>query len=188
MILKSLEEDVHSKIVSIVNKGKLKESIENLEEAIVFYNQALEIYPKDENEYFGQKYLYELFGNCFERQENLDEAVKYFEKASQCYEGLKDKNLLLKISILYSQLNNEELSKHYADLCIKQGGRKLVKESPSLNSLFEDEMQTQNEIVVPKIYKVIDGKEYTFEQLKVYENEQWKIYQEKKNKKLFGLF
>ena len=188
MTLKSLEEDIYSKIVSIVNKGKLKDGIKNHQNAITFYNQALDVYPKDEAEYLGQKYLYELMGNSFEKQEKLDEAVKYFEKASQCYEGVKDKNLLLKISILYSQLNNEELSKHYADLCIKQGGRKLVKESPSLSSLFKDEMQTQNEIIAPKIYKVIDGKEYTFEQWKVYENEQWKIYQEKKNKKLFGLF
>ena len=119
MTIKSLEENTYSRIVSLVNKGKIKEDIKNYADAIGFYSQALDLYPKDEYEYPGQKYLYELLGNCFQKQENLNQAVKYFEKAHQCYEESKDINLLLTISIVYNQLNNKELSKHYADLCIK---------------------------------------------------------------------
>ena len=183
MIIKSLKEDVHSKIVSFVNKGRIKENIEKYADAILFYNQGLELYPKDEYEYSGQKYLYELLGNCFQKQESLNEAVKYFEKAYHCHEGSKDINLLLKLSIIYNQLNDKELSKHYADLCIKQGGRRLVKESLSSNSFFEEEIQNKNKTEIPSIYKVVNGKEYTFEEWKAYEKEQWKIYQEKRIKR-----
>jgi tetratricopeptide (TPR) repeat protein len=140
MTIKSLEENTYSKIVSFVNKGKIKENIKKYADAIVFYNQALDLYPKDEYEYSGQKYLYELLGNCFQKQENLNEAVKYFQKAYQCYEGPKDINLLLTISVVHNQLNNKELSKHYADLCIKEGGHTLVEACMLLKNPFEEEV------------------------------------------------
>jgi len=124
MSIKSLEENTYNKSVSFANKGKIKESIKKYADAIVFYKQALDLYPKDEYEYSGQKYLYELLGNCFQKQDNFNEAVKYFEKAHQCHEGSKDRNLLLAISAVYNKLNNEELSKHYINLWIKQGGTK----------------------------------------------------------------
>ena len=120
MDIKSLEEDTFSKIVSLVNKGRLKENTEHYLNAIAFYDQALDTYPKDENEYYGQKHLYELLGNCFEKQEDLNKAVIYFEKAYRCHEGSKDKDILLKISSIYSQLNDDELSKHYTNLCINK--------------------------------------------------------------------
>jgi tetratricopeptide (TPR) repeat protein len=188
MHIKSLEENTYSRIVSFVNKGKIKENIENYADAIVFYNKALDLYPKDENEYSGQKYLYELLGNCFQKQQNRNEAAKYFEKAYQCYEGPKDINLLLTISIVYNQLNNKELSKQYTDLCIKQGGHKLVEACMLLKSSFEEEVQSKDKTEVPPIHKVVTGKEYTFEEWKVYESEQKEIDKQNKNKKLFGLF
>ena len=44
-----------------------------------------------------------------------------------------------------------------------------------------------DEATKPEIYKVVDGKEMTYEEWKQYEERQWQIYQEKKKKKgLFG--
>lgn len=153
MIIKPLEKNTFSKIVSLVNKGKLKDTLGNHLDTIAFYNQALDVYPKDENEYFGQKYLYELLANSFEKQGNLNETLRYLEKAYQCYEGSKDKDLLLKMSVIYNQMNNEELSKHYTNLCIEQGGRKLVEECMLLKRFLEEEVQNKNKTEVPYLNK-----------------------------------
>jgi len=50
--------------------------------------------------------------------------------------------------------------------------------------LFVDE-EPKKEENNTKIYKVIDGKELTYEEWKLYEARQWEIYQEKKKKKGF---
>ena len=41
---------------------------------------------------------------------------------------------------------------------------------------------------MPPIHKVVTGKEYTFEEWKVYGSEQKEIDKQNKNKKLFRLF
>jgi|GEM_PF-729007 len=41
---------------------------------------------------------------------------------------------------------------------------------------------------VSRVYKIVDGKKYTYEEWKKYEQEQWEIYQERKKKKGFSGF
>lgn len=182
-MIKSLDDSIYREIVAIVNRGISKSRIKNYEEAIVFYYQALELFPKNEQEYIGQKYLYELIAKSYEEYGDLNRAIKYFKKAEQCYEGKKDTNILLKLAFLYYQIKHNELSEYYNNLCIKYGENGLVDRLNTPNKIHKDETFNTS-----TIYKTIKGKTYTFDEWKAYENEQWKIYQEKKknNKKLFG--
>jgi len=97
--------------------------------------------------------------------------------------GRIKKSSIIKSEVVYP----DKLYHKISFSLLSDAEKKLVQEKKQeeRKQLFVDE-EPKKEEQRPEIYRVVDGKEFTYEEWKLYEAQQWEIYQEKKkNKKGF---
>jgi hypothetical protein len=99
--------------------------------------------------------------------------------------GRVKKSSVTKTEVVYPEKLYHKISFSLMSDAEKKLQKEKQQEQRQKTTLVEEPIEEKSK---PEIYKVVDGKEFTFEEWKLYEERQWQIYQEKKkNKKgLFG--
>ena len=96
--------------------------------------------------------------------------------------GRVKKSSVIKSEVVYP----EKLYHKISFSLMSDAEKKIIKEKQKEEKQqFSVAQEPKKEEAKPEIYRVVDGKELTYEEWKMYEERQWQIYQEKKKKKGF---
>ncbi|GAA5089367.1 hypothetical protein GCM10023210_14110 [Chryseobacterium ginsengisoli] len=137
---------------------------------------------------FSPGYLNAAYHQFKEQLEINPLHVKMFQSEERVIErntGKLDEAIIKKVE----EVEPKKLYQKFTYKMISDTEKKLQQEKLNSSKAKEATPDITPEIVrenaKPEIYKVVEGKEFTLEEWKIYEERQWKIHQEKKKKKGF---
>jgi tetratricopeptide (TPR) repeat protein len=188
----NLEEQIFQTVVSLVNKAKIAITKQNFDDALTHYKKAESAFPDPIANYDGSHFLYISIAEVYIVLENLQEAKINYQKALQCIDGKNDAQLLFNIGIIaLKQEEIEEAKENLVKAYNLKGKSIFLKETKYLD-FFEKEIFNKKQAVEVKaepksptnttIYRTHNGKNFTEQEWKIYEEELWIAYQ-KNNKK-----
>lgn len=107
-----------------------------------------------------------------------EEELRYIDYET----GRVKKSSVIKSEVVYP----EKLYHKISFSLLSDSERRIVQEKQNEEKKqFSVAQEPEKEESKPEVYKVVDGKELTYKEWKLYEEKQWEIYQTKKKKKGF---
>lgn len=178
-----LQEEIFTKIVSLVNKGKLSFQKKNFEKAIVYYMKARAIFPVPIEEYKGAEQLYILLGDACFASKKYEKAQEYYIQSQNCVDKDQYLNSKFKIGKIFYEIGKTDLAKNYFQQVYDNSGKKLFyfEDAKYYNLItYSENKGTNKEEKQNSVYKSFKGKNYTKEEWDIFEQRQWEEYLIKK--------
>ncbi len=113
MASKTLKEEVYSKILFLSKKGEEKFEEESFEEAINYYQQALELLPSPNSQWDAATWLYSAIGDCHYFSQNFKDSLYCFHDAYNAPGGIENPFVNLRLGQCYYELKEKEKAEDY---------------------------------------------------------------------------
>lgn len=185
-----LEDELFATIVSFVNKAKIALAKKDYSSALTHYQKAENAFPHPIENYTGSSFLYVSMAETYRMQQDEENALLHYRKASACIDGIKDPGVWLNIGMMYLRQKKTEEAKENLFKAYELGGKKVFAGEPGHSTFFETEIfwvkdrekaHKERQLVEQSdSYKIHDGKSYTKAEWEAYEAKLWHTFSKTK--------
>lgn len=121
--------DVEAEIIELIEEGNALLDEDEVLEARQKYMEALMLVPEPKSEDYNATWLYATIGDTYAMEDELEEALPYFEAAFHAVDGDENPFVLYMLGKCYYELGNEAEAKKYFQLAYDYDDRKQIFES-----------------------------------------------------------
>ena len=108
-----MNKQLHQQIVKLCEEGDQFAELQQMSEAIAFYQRALELVPEPKEEWSAATWIYGTLGDTYFSIQNYEDAIRSLEYALKCPDGNENPFLLLRLGESFYELGEFEKAKAY---------------------------------------------------------------------------
>lgn len=120
-----LRDDIYNTITALTKQGDDEFNAENYDEALEFYNQALDCLPVPKEEWEAIVWIYAAIGDAYFMKEDYEEALYYFHKLVVELNVIDNPFIFLRTGECYYEMGEKVFAKDYLIRAMALGGDEI---------------------------------------------------------------